>query len=85
MNLFFGSTEMSTLSHMYRGAWRKGLKTTYYLRTRSASNIEKSTAEFQKEIRSSVIAGAKREYTAEEVQACSIEAMRNGGTCEACQ
>ncbi|MBL9130568.1 MAG: ribonucleoside-diphosphate reductase subunit alpha [Verrucomicrobiaceae bacterium] len=85
VNLFFGSTEMSTLSHMYRGAWRKGLKTTYYLRTRSASNIEKSTAEFQKEIRSSVITGAKREYTAEEVQACSIEAMRNGGTCEACQ
>ena len=88
VNLFFGSTEMSTLSHMYRGAWRKGLKTTYYLRTRSASNIEKSTAEFQKEISSAVINGAvapKRTYTAEEAQACSIEAMRNGGTCEACQ
>jgi ribonucleoside-diphosphate reductase alpha chain len=87
VNLFFGSTEMSTLSHMYRGAWRKGLKTTYYLRTRSASNIEKSTAEFQKEIRSSVInqtAGAKQ-YSAEEKLACSIEAMRNGGECEACQ
>ena len=27
----------------------------------------------------------KREYTAEEIQTCSIEAMRNGGTCEACQ
>lgn len=88
VNLFFGGKEMSVLSHMYRGAWRKGLKTTYYLRTRSASNIEKSTAEFQKEIRSDVIngaIGAKRTYTAEEVQACSIEAMRNGGTCEACQ
>ncbi len=85
VNLFFGGTEMSTLSHMYRGAWRKGLKTTYYLRTRSASNIEKSTAEIKKEISSSVIAGTKRDYTAEEVQACSIEAMRNGGTCEACQ
>ncbi len=87
VNLFFGSTEMSTLSHMYRGAWRKGLKTTYYLRTRSASNIEKSTAEFQKEISSTVINGAigAKRYTAEEVQACSIEAMRNGGTCEACQ
>ncbi len=87
VNLFFGSTEMSTLSHMYRGAWRKGLKTTYYLRTRSASNIEKSTAEVEKEMRG--IVGqkdtAKREYTAEEVMACSIEAMRNGGTCEACQ
>lgn len=88
VNLFFGSTEMSTLSHMYRGAWRKGLKTTYYLRTRSASNIEKSTAEFQKDISSAVIngaVGAKRAYTAEEAAACSIDAMRNGGTCEACQ
>jgi ribonucleoside-diphosphate reductase alpha chain len=86
VNLFFGSTEMSTLSHMYRGAWRKGLKTTYYLRTRSASNIEKSTAEVEKELRGLIgQGGAKRTYSAEEVQACSLEAMRNGGTCEACQ
>jgi ribonucleoside-diphosphate reductase alpha chain len=28
---------------------------------------------------------APREFTAEEKNACSIEAMRNGGTCEACQ
>jgi ribonucleoside-diphosphate reductase alpha chain len=28
---------------------------------------------------------AAKEYTAEEKNACSIEAMRNGGTCEACQ
>jgi ribonucleoside-diphosphate reductase alpha chain len=28
---------------------------------------------------------AVKEYTAEEKNACSIEAMRNGGTCEACQ
>jgi ribonucleoside-diphosphate reductase alpha chain len=87
VNLFFGGTEMSTLSHMYRGAWRKGLKTTYYLRTRSASNIEKSTAEVEKVLRGVIAqdSSAKREYTAEEVMTCSLEAMRNGGTCEACQ
>jgi ribonucleoside-diphosphate reductase alpha chain len=28
---------------------------------------------------------APKQYTAEEKNACSIEAMRNGGTCEACQ
>ena len=28
---------------------------------------------------------AKKEYTAAEKTACSIEAMRNGGECEACQ
>ena len=76
--------ECAVLTQRYRGAGHKGRKTTSYLRTRSASNIEKSTAEFQKEIRSSVITGAKQ-YSEEEKMACSIEAMRNGGTCEACQ
>jgi ribonucleoside-diphosphate reductase alpha chain len=31
------------MSHMYRRAWRAGLKTTYYLRTLGASSIDKST------------------------------------------
>ena len=31
------------MSHMYRRAWRAGLKTTYYLRTLGASTIEKTT------------------------------------------
>jgi hypothetical protein len=30
-------------------------------------------------------ASGKREFTAEQKTACSIEAMRNGGECEACQ
>jgi ribonucleoside-diphosphate reductase alpha chain len=90
VNLFFGDTDMRPLSHMYRAAWRKGLKTTYYLRTKSASNIEKATSEVEKEKRgivgthaASVAAAAK--FTADEKLACSIEAMRNGGECEACQ
>ena len=31
------------------------------------------------------VPAAKKEYTAAEKTACSIEAMRNGGECEACQ
>ena len=31
------------LSEVYRAAWRLGLKTTYYLRTLAASQVEKST------------------------------------------
>lgn len=86
VNLFFADTDIRPLSHMYRAAWRKGLKTTYYLRTRGASNIEKATAEVEKELRGAVKeTAAKREYTAEEKLACSIEAMKNGGTCEACE
>jgi ribonucleoside-diphosphate reductase alpha chain len=89
VNLWFAGTDMPPLSLMYRNAWKKGLKTTYYLRTRAASNIEKASISIAQEIRG--VAGqptstpAKREYTAEEKAACSIEAMRSGGECEACQ
>jgi ribonucleoside-diphosphate reductase alpha chain len=75
VNLFLAKPDMKSLSHMYRHAWHTGLKTTYYLRTRQASDIEKST----------VAKADKKQYTPEEVKACSIEAMMNGGECEACQ
>jgi len=42
-NVFFPSTNGSMLDDIYRTAWRLGLKTTYYLRTLGASQIEKST------------------------------------------
>ncbi|MGC4014995.1 MAG: hypothetical protein QM755_10855 [Luteolibacter sp.] len=88
VNLFLSTPDMKTLSHMYRRAWDKGLKTTYYLRTLQASNIEKATIDVKKEVRG-LAAGTggtpAKTYTAEEVNACSIEAMMNGGTCEACQ
>jgi ribonucleoside-diphosphate reductase alpha chain len=77
---------MKTLSHMYRRAWRTGLKTTYYLRTLGASNIEKATLNLKKEVRG-MVGGepAKPEFTAEEKQACSLAARARGEECEACQ
>ncbi|WP_256298588.1 ribonucleoside-diphosphate reductase subunit alpha [Haloarchaeobius salinus] len=42
-NVFFPSTDGSLLGDVYRTAWELGLKTTYYLRTLGASQIEKST------------------------------------------
>jgi ribonucleoside-diphosphate reductase alpha chain len=91
VNLFLPVADIKTLSHMYRDAWRKGLKTTYYLRTLGASNIEKATVSVKKEMRGRVgqtdeqAAEAKKEFTAAEVKACSIDAMMNGEECEACQ
>ena len=89
VNLFLGSPDLKNLSHMYRLAWRKGLKTTYYLRSLGASNIEKATVQVKKAVRGTVAgenpSAEKRTYTEAEKQACSIEAMLNGGTCEACQ
>ncbi|RMF59720.1 MAG: ribonucleoside-diphosphate reductase subunit alpha [Bacteroidetes bacterium] len=73
LNLFLAEPDMKTLSHMYRHAWHAGLKTTYYLRTLGASHIEKATVERG--------GAAYRNDPA----ACSLDALLNGGTCEACQ
>ncbi len=84
VNLFLSEPDLKVLSHMYRRAWHTGLKTTYYLRTLGASSIEGPTTNVKKELRG-VVAAAKKEFTAEEKTACSLEAMRNGEECEACQ
>jgi ribonucleoside-diphosphate reductase alpha chain len=110
VNLWIKTPDLKTLSHMYRQAWHVGLKTTYYLRSLSASNIEKATVGVKKQMRGAVSEGSaggqnsgdaggshstapmpvaapapKKTYTADEKLACSIEAMRNGEACEACQ
>jgi ribonucleoside-diphosphate reductase alpha chain len=102
VNLFLPTPDMKALSHMYRHAWHTGLKTTYYLRTLGASNIEKATVSLKKRENEPVGEGiiavasnvpsvetaeeaAKRIFSEEEKLACSIEAMRNGEECEACQ
>ena len=56
-NLYNKSTSLKYLNDIYMAAWEAGLKTTYYLRNRGASKVEKST---------------KKEYTKEEQIACSI-------------
>jgi ribonucleoside-diphosphate reductase alpha chain len=43
LNLYIASPSGRQLDELYRYAWRKGLKTTYYLRARSATHVEKST------------------------------------------
>lgn len=43
LNLYLGQPSGKKLDALYREAWHAGLKTTYYLRTRSATHVEKST------------------------------------------
>lgn len=81
VNLWLANPELKTLSHMYRAAWHQGLKTTYYLRTLGASNIEKATVSLKAEQASS----GMKEFSDAEKKACSIEAMMRGEECEACQ
>ena len=43
LNLFSEAPNIGQLSSMYFHAWRRGLKTTYYLRSRPATRIAKTT------------------------------------------
>ena len=69
LNLFLESPTIGKLSSMYMYAWKKGLKTTYYLRSRPASKIAKTTVPMTAESSAGAVA-------------CSLE---NPGSCEACQ
>ena len=43
LNLFMATPTIGKLSSMYAYAWKKGLKTTYYLRSRPATRIRQTT------------------------------------------
>jgi ribonucleoside-diphosphate reductase alpha chain len=43
LNLYLAGPSGRRLDEMYRYAWHSGLKTTYYLRTKAASSVEKSS------------------------------------------
>ncbi|MBS7706024.1 ribonucleoside-diphosphate reductase subunit alpha [Chelatococcus asaccharovorans] len=43
LNLYIANPSGRKLDTLYRLAWQRGLKTTYYLRSRSATHVEKST------------------------------------------
>ncbi|MHC4837402.1 MAG: ribonucleoside-diphosphate reductase subunit alpha, partial [Planctomycetota bacterium] len=73
LNLFMETPNIGKLSSMYMYAWEKGIKTTYYLRSRPATRIRQTD--------SGGAEGAKT-YTDAEALACSLE---NPESCEACQ
>lgn len=70
LNLFLASPTIGKLSSMYLYAWKQGLKTTYYLRSRPATRIAQTTVQ------------AAQAVTPTEAVACSLE---NPEICEACQ
>lgn len=43
LNLYLAAPDGAKLDNLYKLAWVKGLKTTYYLRTMGATHVEKST------------------------------------------
>ncbi|MDQ0811282.1 ribonucleoside-diphosphate reductase alpha chain [Streptomyces sp. B3I7] len=73
LNLFLETPTIGKLSSMYAYAWKQGLKTTYYLRSRPATRIARAAA------RATVPVQAAPDP---EAIACSLE---NPESCEACQ
>jgi ribonucleoside-diphosphate reductase alpha chain len=76
LNLFAESPNIGRLSSMYMYAWKRGIKTTYYLRSRPATKIAKTT-----------VSAVARERIVPAINAtasvtCSLD---NPETCEACQ
>ena len=45
LNLFMETPTIGKLSSMYAYAWKKGLKTTYYLRSRPATRIARAAGQ----------------------------------------
>ena len=75
LNLFMEAPTIGKLSSMYMHAWKQGLKTTYYLRSRPATRINQTTSN------GTGSSATDTEADADAAAACSLE---NPETCEAC-
>ncbi|CAM5595652.1 ribonucleoside-diphosphate reductase subunit alpha [Streptomyces griseomycini] len=74
LNLFLETPTIGKLSSMYAYAWKQGLKTTYYLRSRPATRIARAAR--------AQAAVPVQQASGGEAVACSLE---NPESCEACQ
>ncbi len=94
LNIYMAGASGKKLDALYRLAWLRGLKTTYYLRTQSASHVEMSTVD-KRQLNAvstdldaqALAAGTSRTDThdgdmpASDVRMCAID----DPSCEACQ
>jgi len=78
LNLFIESPSIGKLSSMYLYAWKRGLKTTYYLRSRPATRITQTTSPGGDGPSAGSVPLPGTDTGA---VACSLE---NPATCEAC-
>lgn len=100
LNLFIESPTIGKLSSMYMYAWKSGLKTTYYLRSRPATSIAKTTTTKRREsmplaatagvneMATESLAGATASATESKVYSDSeiiACSLENPEACEACQ
>jgi ribonucleoside-diphosphate reductase alpha chain len=97
LNLYLAQPNGKQLSEMYLLAWEKGLKTTYYLRSLAATQIEKSTTDTNrrglqpkwmknKSASADIQVHRAGEAASAEAEAAPVKAcLINDPTCESCQ
>lgn len=83
LNLYIGKPDGKKLNHMYMLAWKRGLKTTYYLRSLGATQVEKSTVDINKR-------GIQPRWMKNKSASSDVNVTRNlseepSGGCEACE
>jgi ribonucleoside-diphosphate reductase alpha chain len=94
LNIYMAGASGKKLDETYKLAWQRGLKTTYYLRTTSATQAEKSTVTRSGQLNSvssgavplssahaAPVAAIEPELPATDMKFCSID----NPDCEACQ
>lgn len=77
LNIYMAGASGKKLDEVYKHAWRRGLKTTYYLRTLGATHAEKSTVKAG-QLNAVPVAESQ---TQDGVQMCSVHNL----DCESCQ
>ena len=82
LNLYIANPSGKKLDALYRLAWQRGLKTTYYLRSRSATHVEKSTLKgTDGKLNAVAVVAVNAAPDLSGAIACSID----NPECEACQ
>ena len=90
LNLYMVQPSGKKLSEMYFAAWNAGLKTTYYLRTLAATQVEKSTLDINRRAiqprwMKSQSASSNIQITRPATEVDDATACTLGEECEACQ
>jgi ribonucleoside-diphosphate reductase alpha chain len=87
LNIYMGGASGKKLDEIYRLAWLRGLKTTYYLRTVGATHAEKSTTALTGQLNAVPTDSASSvAMTDVEGKVCMLKPGDAGFTeCEACQ
>ena len=74
LNLYMSAPDGKKMDNLYKLAWVRGLKTTYYLRSMGATHVEKSTLSGGRENK---LAAVEREFNdGNSIKACAIEACQ---------